>query len=127
MCEFSLFFHVILHLSFAQLEELKQLVSNPTSILQDILGIVAAKARGGEKSSASVAMSSSQVATVNSRGDFDSPTASTAHTNGESGVTHLGVVGRGVKRVNLNPITSESKPVKRPSLDPPSNGEGSTC
>ncbi|XP_019195583.1 PREDICTED: NASP-related protein sim3 isoform X2 [Ipomoea nil] len=110
-----------------KLEELNQLVSNPTSILQDILGIVAAKAKGAEKSSASVAMSSSQVATINSHGDFDSPTASTAHTtNGASGVTHLGVVGRGVKRVNLNPITSESKPVKRPSLDPPNNGEGST-
>nr|GMD56845.1 NASP-related protein sim3 isoform X2 [Ipomoea batatas] len=109
-----------------KLEELNQLVSNPTSILQDILGIVAAKAKGADKSSASVAMSSSQVATVNSHGDFDSPTASTAHTNGASGVTHLGVVGRGVKRVNLNPITSESKPVKRPSLDPPTNGEGST-
>nr|GMD58685.1 protein HGV2 isoform X1 [Ipomoea batatas] len=106
--------------------KLNQLVSNPTSILQDILGIVAAKAKGAEKSSASVAMSSSQVAAVNSSGDFDSPTASTAHTNGASGVTHLGVVGRGVKRVNLNPITSESKPVKRPSLDPPTNGEGST-
>ncbi|CAH9084245.1 unnamed protein product [Cuscuta europaea] len=102
-----------------KLEELKQLATNPTSITQDILGIFSAKVRdAANKISTSVAMGASQVGTINSGGDIDSPTVSTAHTrNGSSGgVTDLGVVGRGVKRVNLEPVASETKPEKRPSL-----------
>ncbi|PON54085.1 N-terminal acetyltransferase A, auxiliary subunit [Parasponia andersonii] len=99
-----------------KLEDLQQLVSNPKSILSEILGIAAAKAKGGEKSG------SSSVLPVNpspaeSNGGFDSPTISTSQASGSSGVTHLGVVGRGVKRVVMNSGTTESNPTKKPALD----------
>ena len=48
---------------------------------------------------------------------FDSPTVSTGHTNG-SAVTHLGVVGRGVKRVLMSTSSVGSSPMKKPALDP---------
>lgn len=57
-------------------------------------------------------MSSSQMGTANIGKDLESPTVSTAQTGsggGASGVTHLGVVGRGVKRVLLNAESSPSK------------------
>lgn len=60
-------------------------------------------------------------------GGFDSPTVSTAHTNGTSGVTHLGVVGRGVKRVLMHSGTSESSSAKKPAFDSSEDkGEGNT-
>lgn len=85
--------------------------------------MVSAKARGPERATASVAMSSSQIGTVNSNGGFDSPTVSTAHTSGTAGVTHLGVVGRGVKRVLT---TAESSPAKKPATEPSPNNGGSS-
>lgn len=75
------------------------------------------KSLASEKSASPTVMSSSRMATADSNGDFDSPTVSTAHTNGSSGVTHLGVVGRGVKRVLMNSGTAESSPTKKPALD----------
>ncbi|XP_060192033.1 NASP-related protein sim3 isoform X1 [Lycium barbarum] len=109
-----------------KLEDLQQCMSNPSSILSDILGMVSAKARSMEKAEASVAVSSSQMgAATSGSGSFDSPTVSTAHTNGASAVTNLGVVGRGVKRVHLN-TTTESSPAKKPASELPSNnGDGS--
>ncbi|KAJ8567210.1 hypothetical protein K7X08_019418 [Anisodus acutangulus] len=109
-----------------KLEDLQQCTSNPSSILSDILGMVSAKARSMEKTDAPVAVSSSQVgAATSGSGSFDSPTVSTAHTNGAAAVTHLGVVGRGVKRVQLN-TTTESSPAKKTASEPPSkNGDGS--
>ncbi|XP_016506474.1 uncharacterized protein LOC107824241 [Nicotiana tabacum] len=109
-----------------KLEDLQQCMSNPSSILSDILGLVSAKARSTEKASSSMAVSSSQMgAAASGSGGFDSPTVSTAHTNEAAGVTHLGVVGRGVKRVLLN-TTTESSPMKKPASEPPSNnGDGS--
>ncbi|KAJ8546112.1 hypothetical protein K7X08_018695 [Anisodus acutangulus] len=109
-----------------KLEDLQQCTSNPSSILSDILGMVSAKARSMEKADASVAVSSSQVgAATSGSGSFDSSTVSTAHINGAAAVTHLGVVGRGVKRVQLNTAT-ESSPAKKPASEPPSNnGDGS--
>ncbi|KAK4346542.1 hypothetical protein RND71_032881 [Anisodus tanguticus] len=110
----------------AELEDLQQCTSNPSSILSDILGMVSAKARSMEKADASVAVSSSQVgAATSGSGSFDSSAVSTAHTNGAAAATHLGVVGRGVKRVQLN-TTTESSPAKKPASEPPSNnGDGS--
>lgn len=109
-----------------KLEDLQQLVSNPKSILSDILGgIMSAKARAIEKSAASAGMSSSQMGTASTGGNADSPTVSTAHTNGASGVTHLGVVGRGVKRVVMS-STTQSSPAKKPAIDSSNNGDGST-
>ncbi|CAK9158718.1 unnamed protein product [Ilex paraguariensis] len=112
-----------------KLEDLEQLVSNPTSILSDILGMMSAKVRGAEKSAASSVMSSSQMATASSSGGFESPTVSTAHTIGAAAgvVTHLGVVGRGVKRVLMNSGTAESSANKKPALDsPPNKGNGNS-
>ncbi|XP_052198090.1 uncharacterized protein LOC127804986 isoform X2 [Diospyros lotus] len=107
-----------------KLEDLQQLASNPTSILSDILGMLSAKARSIEKNAPSV-ISSSQLGVASSSRDLESPTVSTAHTNEAAGVTHLGVVGRGVKRVFMNSGTADSNPTKKPGLDPaPDNGDG---
>ncbi|KAH9616957.1 hypothetical protein KSS87_019813, partial [Heliosperma pusillum] len=105
------------------LEDLQQLVSNPSSILSDILGLVAAaKAKTNDQ----VAASSSRMGVAtNNNTSFDSSTVSTGHTNGSSGVTHLGVVGRGVKRVVMNTAGVESSSSKRPALDPKPDGDGS--
>ncbi|KAJ9170789.1 hypothetical protein P3X46_018867 [Hevea brasiliensis] len=100
-----------------KLEDLQQLALNPKSILSEILGMASAKLRGGEKSAAPAVVNSSQMATANSSGGFDSPTVSTAHTNGNA-VTHLGVVGRGVKRVLMGTGSAESSPMKKATLDP---------
>lgn len=91
--------------------------------------MMSAKAKANEKNADSPAMSSSQMGTARTAGGTDSPTVSTAHTNGSSGgVTHLGVVGRGVKRVVMSSTsTSPPNPPKKPSLDPSTNqGDGST-
>ncbi|KAI9089019.1 hypothetical protein K1719_029298 [Acacia pycnantha] len=98
-----------------KLEDLQQLISNPKSILSEILGLAAAKAGAGKPSSSS-GVGSSRMATANSGGGFDSPTVSTAHTNGPAGVTHLGVVGRGVKRTS-NASVAEANSMKKPSLE----------
>ncbi|KAK6152679.1 hypothetical protein DH2020_012318 [Rehmannia glutinosa] len=110
-----------------KLEDLQQLVSNPKSILSDILGMMSAKAKATEKTAVSVATSSSQMGTAGAVGSRSSATVSTAHTNGAaSGVTHLGVVGRGVKRVVMS-STVQSSPTKKPTIEPSSNnGDGST-
>lgn len=97
-----------------KLEDLQQLVSNPTSILTDILGLMSAKARGNEKSAPAI-ISSLQMGTAHSSGDFESSIVSTANTNGAAGVTHLGVVGRGVKRVLMNSVETESSSMKKPA------------
>lgn len=110
-----------------QLEDLQQLVTNPTSILSEIMGMVSARARGiNVKIESSAVMSSSEMGTVTSNGGFDSPTVSTAHTNGAAtgaGVTNLGVVGRGVKRVSMGSATVDSSSIKKPAFDS-SQGKG---
>lgn len=107
-----------------QLEDLQQLASNPKSILSEILGIGSARAKVNEKIVPPAALNSSQLASANSNGGFDSPTVSTAHTNGAAGVTHLGVVGRGVKRVSTNSESAESNPTKKPAIDSSSQDKG---
>lgn len=96
-----------------KLEDLQQLIANPKSILAEILA--SAKAGSGKEPSLA-RVSSSQLATENSSGSFDSPTISTAHTNGSAGVTHLGVVGRGVKR-SSNASVAEASISKKPALE----------
>ncbi|CAI8588781.1 unnamed protein product [Vicia faba] len=98
-----------------KLDDLQQLISNPKSILAEILGIAAAKAGNGKEPSQG-RVSSTQLATAHSSGGFDSPTFSTAHTNGSAGVTHLGVVGRGVKR-SSNTSVAEAGIPKKPALE----------
>ncbi|XP_011004597.1 PREDICTED: protein HGV2-like [Populus euphratica] len=112
-----------------KLEDLQQLVLNPKSILAEILGMVSDKAKCGEKSASPNLMSSSQLDVANSGGSFDSPTISSAHTNGVLGVTDLGVAGRGVKRVLTSTgSVGSSSTVKKPTPDPLSDkGDGKTC
>ncbi|CAK8539803.1 unnamed protein product [Lathyrus sativus] len=98
-----------------KLDDLQQLISNPKSILAEILGLAAAKAGNGKEPSPGK-VSSTQLATAHSGGGFDSPTFSTAHTNGSAGVTHLGVVGRGVKR-SSNASVAEAGIPKKPALE----------
>ncbi|RZC87072.1 hypothetical protein C5167_042003 [Papaver somniferum] len=111
-----------------KLEDLQQLVLHPTSMLADVLKMVSARAAGNDTKASSTVFSSSQKAVDNSSGDFDSPTISTAHTNGSSaGVTHLGVVGRGAKRVLLTPEDVDARSAKKPALELNlENGEGSS-
>lgn len=94
-------------------------MSNPKSILSEILGIAAAKAKAGEKSASSSVqrVNPSPIGTAQSNGSFDLPTVSTTQSSASSGVTDLGVVGRGVKRVVMTSGTSESSPMKKPALD----------
>lgn len=93
-----------------QLEDLQQLISNPKSILSELLELTAAKS--GAANSQSSGMGSSQIAAACSSEGFDSPTVSTAHSNVPTGVTHLGVVGRGVKRTS-NASVAEPSPTKK--------------
>ncbi|XP_031262461.1 NASP-related protein sim3 [Pistacia vera] len=100
-------------------EDLQLLVTNPKSLLAELLAMASAKGKGNEKGASASVMSSSQMGTANSSGEFDSPTASTAHTNGAagSGVTHLGIVGRGVKRVSMSSGSGESSATKKATFD----------
>lgn len=97
---------------------MQQLASNPKSILSELLGIIAAKAKVPQKDAS---VQSSQMGTATSNGDVDSPTVSTAHSKGPSGVTHLGVVGRGVKRMVINSSAAESSPMKKLASDSSEN------
>ncbi|CAJ1929854.1 unnamed protein product [Sphenostylis stenocarpa] len=109
-----------------KLEDLQQLVSNPKSILAEILGIAAAKAGNGKESSLGM-MSSSQLGTDKKNGGFDSPSISTAHTNGSGGITHLGVVGRGVKRASNASLAEGSTPKKQAVESTEEKGDGNAC
>ncbi|MQL95286.1 hypothetical protein Taro_027951 [Colocasia esculenta] len=93
-----------------KLEDLQQLMLNPKSLLAEMLKMVASKSSAPEKCTS---LSSSQMTVMN--GASDSPTISTAGT--DSGVTHLGVVGRGVKRASITPIPAEPS-TKKPFLEP---------
>ncbi|KAK4760862.1 hypothetical protein SAY87_005755 [Trapa incisa] len=109
-----------------KLEDLQQFASNPSSVLTEILGMVSAKAKEIEKKASSAAITSSSQMASNGNGScFDSPTVSTAHTSGPAEVTHLGVVGRGVKRVNLSNAAASS-PMKKPALDSSSDKQDDT-
>ncbi|KAK8693088.1 hypothetical protein V6N13_070684 [Hibiscus sabdariffa] len=111
-----------------KLEDLQQLASSPKSMIAEILGMASARERGSEKRASPVVPSSSQMATTNSDGHFDSPTISTANTNGPPSVTHLGVVGRGVKRVLTSTGAVESNSSKKPAVEPTSDkGNGSSA
>ncbi|WZY67971.1 hypothetical protein YC2023_000211 [Brassica napus] len=90
--------------------EIRTLSDNPKQLLAELMGMASAKA----VATAAGEMSSSQMGNTNTGKDLESPTVSTAQTGSgvggaSSGVTHLGVVGRGVKRVLLNAESSPSK------------------
>ncbi|TYG45959.1 hypothetical protein ES288_D11G217600v1 [Gossypium darwinii] len=102
-----------------KLEDLEQLISDPKSIIAEIQGMASGKSRGGENNASPAAVNSSHMSPANSNVDhFDSPTVSTAHTNGAMAVTRLGIVGRGVKRVLMSAGAVESSSIKKPTIDP---------
>ncbi|XP_006282585.2 protein HGV2 [Capsella rubella] len=120
-----------------KLEDLKQQAENPKQVLAELMGMVSAKA--SEKASeeavpAAAEMSSSRMGTANTNfgKDLESPTVSTAHTGAaagggaSSGVTHLGVVGRGVKRVLMNATSIESSASKKPATGPSDKADGNS-
>ena len=111
-----------------QLEDLQHVLSNPKSIFSEIMKMTASKSASADTNffsteSRTASLSSSQMGVVN--GGFDCPNISTTTTNG-SGITHLGVVGRGVKRASLNPIGVEPSS-KKVSLDSSSEIDGSSA
>ncbi|CAH8274076.1 unnamed protein product [Arabidopsis lyrata] len=118
-----------------KLEDLKQQAENPKQVLAELMGMVSAKANASDKvvPAAAAEMSSSRMGTVNTNlgKELESPTVSTAHTGaagggGASGVTHLGVVGRGVKRVLMNATSVESSASKKPAPDFSDKADGNS-
>ncbi|XP_010432116.1 PREDICTED: protein HGV2-like [Camelina sativa] len=119
-----------------KLEDLKQQAENPKQVLAELMGMSSAKANASEKVvPAAAEMSSSRMGTANTNfgKDLESPTVSTAHTGAaaagvgaSSGVTHLGVVGRGVKRVLMNATSIESSASKRPATEPSDKADGNS-
>ncbi|CAD5330193.1 unnamed protein product [Arabidopsis thaliana] len=117
-----------------KLEDLKQQAENPKQVLAELMGMVSAKPNASDKVvPAAAEMSSSRMGTVNTNfgKDLESPTVSTAHTGAAgggaaSGVTHLGVVGRGVKRVLMNTTSIESSASKKPALEFSDKADGNS-
>nr|VDC98812.1 unnamed protein product [Brassica oleracea] len=118
-----------------QLEDLKQQAENPKQLLAELMGMASAKPNAGDKVVPAVAreMSSSRMGTANNGKDLESPTVSTAHTGAagggtasSSGVTHLGVVGRGVKRVLMNATSAESSPAKKLAPESSNKADGNS-
>ncbi|CAN7033519.1 hypothetical protein IGI04_031710 [Brassica rapa subsp. trilocularis] len=117
------------------LEDLKQQAENPKQLLAELMGMASAKPNAGDKVVPAVAgeMSSSRMGTANNGKDLESPTVSTAHTSAagggtasSSGVTHLGVVGRGVKRVLMNATSAESDPSKKLAPESSNKADGNS-
>ncbi|KAF7015964.1 hypothetical protein CFC21_061542 [Triticum aestivum] len=108
-----------------KLEDLEQAMATPSSEIEEIMKSIAAKAGFMQKAGNAVApraasLTSSQMGGVNN--GFDSPTMSTAATSGSTGstVTDLGVVGRGIKRANIKPISAEPCSKRLAADDSPS-------
>lgn len=102
-----------------QLEDLQQVEAIPSSVLTELLGLVASKAKEMEKAAAAAVSSSHMARASSDIGSFDSQIVSSAHTNGPAKVTHLGVVGRGVKRITMSstPSSDSSAAAKKPAVD----------
>ncbi|CAM0152771.1 unnamed protein product [Urochloa decumbens] len=102
-----------------KLEDLEQAMSNPNR-MAEIMKAIASRAAAGQKAAdgmpRAASFTSSQMAT--SSNGFDSSVMSTAGTTRSTGstVTDLGVVGRGVKRANIKPISAKPA-LKMPVVD----------
>ncbi|TKW30253.1 hypothetical protein SEVIR_2G023100v4 [Setaria viridis] len=102
-----------------KLEDLEQAMSHPNP-MEEVMKVIASRAAAAQKAAdgmpRAASFTSSQMATSNN--GFDSSVMSTAATTGSTGstVTDLGVVGRGVKRANIMPISAEPAP-KKPAVD----------
>ncbi|CDY44058.1 BnaA08g15480D [Brassica napus] len=114
--------------------EIYHSAENPKQLLAELMGMASAKPNAGDKVVPAVAgeMSSSRMGTANNGKDLESPTVSTAHTGAaggtasSSGVTHLGVVGRGVKRVLMNATSAESNPSKKLAPESSNKADGNS-
>ncbi|KAJ8460041.1 hypothetical protein OPV22_032967 [Ensete ventricosum] len=115
--EIELFSSILTELE-KKLEDLQQILMNPRSVVSEVMKLIASQHPYDEKNAPSASrassLNSSQMGTTN--GGFDSPTISTAASNG--GVMDLGVVGRGIKRATVKPIDAEPCQ-KKPKLDKP--------
>lgn len=105
-----------------KLEDLRQSLSNPKPELAEIMKVIADKfaSKNTVPGCSSASLNSSQKGAENVSSSFDSPTLSAADNGNSSGstVTHLGVVGRGVKRASLASIFPEpSKKIPLASSD----------
>ncbi|CAL9168315.1 unnamed protein product [Musa hybrid cultivar] len=113
--EIELFSSILIELE-KKLEDLQQILMNPRSVVSEVMKLIASKQPYDEKNAPSASRASSlnslQMGATN--GGFDSPTISTAASNG--GVMDLGVVGRGIKRATIKPIDAEPSQ-KKPMLD----------
>uniref|UniRef100_A0A804KP66 Uncharacterized protein n=1 Tax=Musa acuminata subsp. malaccensis TaxID=214687 RepID=A0A804KP66_MUSAM len=113
--EIELFSSILIELE-KKLEDLQQILTNPRSVVSEVMKLIASKQPYDEKNAPSASRASSlnslQMGATN--GGFDSPTISTAASNG--GVMDLGVVGRGIKRATIKPIDAEPSQ-KKPMLD----------
>ncbi|THU48118.1 hypothetical protein C4D60_Mb09t22840 [Musa balbisiana] len=113
--EIELFSSILTELE-KKLEDLQQILMNPRSVVSEVMKMIASKQPYDEKNAPSASrassLNSSQMGATN--GGFDSPTISTAASNG--GVMDLGVVGRGIKRATIKPIDAEPSQ-KKPMLD----------
>ncbi|KAJ4747381.1 Nuclear autoantigenic sperm protein [Rhynchospora pubera] len=107
-----------------KLEDLEQAVSNQTSKVSPVMEAIKAAFSSDKESKLklpetvprSESLSSSQMGTIFN--GFDSPTVSTAAGDSSgSTVTHLGVVGRGVKRAVVQPVSSDEHKNKKPLMD----------
>ncbi|KAJ0894064.1 putative tetratricopeptide-like helical domain superfamily [Helianthus annuus] len=96
----SKFYHMLA--LFFNLEDLQQAASNPSNLLSDILGMIAAKGKGGQTSGvggSNGGQTSSRIGMMSNSSGFESPTVSTAHTNSDS-------------------VSSAEPPAKKPTSDP---------
>ncbi|XP_009419049.2 uncharacterized protein LOC103999118 [Musa acuminata AAA Group] len=113
--EIELFSSILIELE-KKLEDLQQILMNPRSVVSEVMKLIASKQPYDEKNAPSASRASSlnslQMGATN--GGFDSPTISTAASNG--GVMDLGIVGRGIKRATIKPIDAEPSQ-KKPMLD----------
>ncbi|ESQ53401.1 hypothetical protein EUTSA_v10025057mg [Eutrema salsugineum] len=113
-----------------KLEDLKQQAENPKQLLAELMGMASAKANANDKVAGAVGEMSSSRMAMNTGKDLESPTVSTAHTSAgggaSSGVTHLGVVGRGVKRVLTNATSAESSPSKKLAPESSDKADGNS-
>lgn len=113
-----------------KLEDLEQGMSNPMSKVSPVMEMIKAAMSSDKESKSklpeavprSESLSSSQMGTIYN--GFDSPSVSTtAGDSSASTVTHLGVVGRGVKRAVVQPVSSDEHPSKKPIIEPPSENK----
>lgn len=116
-----------------KLEDLQHVLSDPKSIFSEIMKMAASKSAASARCDVSITESGLNSSVAG--GGFDSPTvlfssstSATTNTNGV-GITHLGVVGRGVKRaasINSVASTTTTEPCRKKQIAPIQKNDGSS-